>query len=449
MRQFVCLLLLVAAARPAAANDLERLYVLAKSNDAGLEIARSARDAAIEARPQALAAWLPQVALDASATRERAGYDSGVVAGPQAANCSLAGGDENCYGTVRAFGASLSQTLWSFAAFSRLKEADFQAAAAEAAYTDAAQDLILRVAKAYFAILAASDQLTINRRERAAFAELLHQATVRAQTGVGPRSDVAQAQSFYDATLQRVIDAQNALDDANLATAQIIGADPGHASPLRESIPLVPPQPSSVLAWVRSAKQDNLAVRAARLDAEAAARDIGAERGQALPAFALTLSSSKVGQDAALGGDQRLDTIGVQFRWPLFSGGAVASAVRKSRALYHEAQARLDAVERRTETDTRAAFRGVVTGVARIAAARQAVESGRAAVDASRRDLEFDTGTEFDLLNAQNNYYAAVRAYDQARYDYLTSMLSLERQAGRLGEMDLARVDALLVESGS
>ena len=87
----------------------------------------------------------------------------------------------------------------------------------------------------------------------------------------------------------------------------------------------------------------------------------------------------------------------------------------------------------------------MVSGIARINAARRAVESGRNAVEASRRNVEFGTGTEFDLLNAQNNYYAAQRAYDQVRYDYLTSLLTLKQQAGRLTEPDLVQVDALLV----
>jgi len=82
-------------------------------------------------------------------------------------------------------------------------------------------------------------------------------------------------------------------------------------------------------------------------------------------------------------------------------------------------------------------------------AARRAVDSGRAAVEASRRNVEFGTGTEFELLDAQNNYYAAVRAYSQSRYDYLTSVLTLKQQAGRLSEHDLAAIDDLLVETGS
>ena len=47
---------------------------------------------------------------------------------------------------------------------------------------------------------------------------------------------------------------------------------------------------------------------------------------------------------------------------------------------------------------------------------------------------------------AQNNYYTAVRAYSQSRYDYLTSLLTLKQQAGRLTRADLQAVDAMLVE---
>src|SRR5271163_2652454 len=127
-------------------------------------------------------------------------------------------------------------------------------------------------------------------------------------------------------------------------------------------------------------------------------------RGSGLPSFSLTGSSSKLTQDEVLGGNQTLDTVGVSFSWPLFQGGAVASAVRQSRALYREAQVSYIAAQRDTERNTRAAFRGIVSGIQRIAAARRAVDSGARAVEAMRRNVEFGTGTEFELLDAQNNY---------------------------------------------
>jgi outer membrane protein len=435
----------------ARANDLKDLYGLALTRDASLQAAGFSRDAAIEARPQARAQWLPQVSAVASAERERVGVDSGQSTSAVAADCAIgaAAGMQHCYGTARALGINMSQTLWSFQAFSQLKEANFQAAAAEAAFRSAQQNLLLRVAQAYFAILSAADQLATNRAERDAFGTLLNQARTRQQTGVGPRSDVDQAQAFYDATEQSVIDAQNALDDANLALTEIVGPYAAAIAPLRQDIPMVSPEPASADEWVTSARQDNFDVRSAELKMEAAERDIAAQRGRGLPTFSLTGSSSKVTQDQVLGGNQTLDTVGVSFSWPLFQGGAVASAVRQSRALFRQASAIYDAAQRDAERQTRAAYRGIVTGIQRIGAAHRAVDSGHGAVEASRRNVEFGTGTEFDLLNAQNNYYAAVRAYSQSRYDYLTSVLTLKQQAGRLSEHDLVAIDDLLVEKGS
>lgn len=439
------------AANLSGANDLKDLYELALTRDATLQAAAFQRDAAIEAKPQALAPWLPQVSAAAASMRERAGFDGTPSTGSQAADCTLsaASGSQHCYGTAHSLGLNLSQTLWSFQAFNQLKEANFQAAAAEAGFRSAQQNLLLRVAQAYFGILSAADQLATNRAEREAFGTLLNQARTREQTGVGPRSDVRQAQAFYDATEQSVIDAQNALDDANLALTEIVGPHSAAIAPLRQDIPLSSPEPVSAEEWVASARRDNFDVRTAELKMEAAERDISAQRGRGLPTFLLTGSSSKLTQDEVLGGNQTLDTVGVSFSWPLFQGGAIASAVRQSRALYRQAQAGYDSAQRDTERQTRAAFRGIVSGIQRIGAARRAVDSGQGAVEASRRNVEFGTGTEFDLLNAQNNYYAAIRAYSQTRYDYLTNVLILKQQAGRLSEHDLLAIDDLLIERGS
>jgi outer membrane protein len=444
-------MLAVALAVPAvvSANELERLYQLALAHDATLQAATFERAADIEARPQALSQLLPQVAASASAARDRVGYQNeSSLTTSLAASCSFSADQrtQHCYGNAQQLELTLSQTIWSYEAFSRLKEANLTAAAAEATLRSAQQNLVLRVAQAYFAVLAAADQLAANLAEREAFGTLLHQAQVREQTGVGPRSDALQAQAFYDATDEAVIDAHNALDDAKLALTEIVGTHADDVVPLREDIPLAFPEPASAEDWVASAKQDNLDVRAAQLKAEAAEREIAAQRGRALPTFSLVGSSSRLNQDESLGGNQSLDSVGVAFSWPLFQGGLVASAVRQSRALYRQNSALYEAAQRDAERLTRAAFRGVVTGINRVGAAGRALQSGQGAVEASRRNVEFGTGTEFDLLNAQNNFYTEVRAYSQARYDYLTSLLTLKQQAGRLTQADLDAVDALLVE---
>jgi outer membrane protein len=448
VRKAVIFGLLLSATQIAAANDLQELYELALTRDTTLQSAHFQRDALVEARPQAIAQWLPQLSANASAQRERVGFDSGASLGTQAADCAISStaSSQRCYGTAHTLGLNMSQTLWSFQSFSQLKEANFQVAAAEASYQGAQQSLLLRVAQAYFGILSAADQLATNVAEREAFSTLLNQAKSRQQTGVGPHSDVDQAQAFYDATEQSVIDARNALDDADLALTALVGQRVEGVAPLREDIPLLSPEPASADDWVTSARQDNFDVRTAQLTMEAAERDIGVQRGRGLPTIQLTGSGSKITQDDVLGGNQRLDTIGVSFNWPLFQGGAIASAVRQSRALFRQSQANYESIRRDAERQTRAAFRGIVSGIQRIGASRRSVESGARAVEAMRRNVEFGTGTEFELLDAQNNYYTARRAYAQARYDYLTAVLTLKQEAGRLTEQDLIAIDKLLIE---
>ncbi len=451
LRFSLVLTLMNLAVRSAVANDLKDFYELALTRDTVLQAAQFQRDALVEARPQAIAQWLPQISANAGAMRERAGFDSGPALGSTAIDCASSSSSttEHCYGTARSLGLNLSQTLWSFQSFSQLKEANFQAAAAEASYQGAQQNILLRVAQAYFGILSATDQLATNVAERDAFSTLLNQAESRQQTGVGPRSDVAQAQAFYDATEQSVIDARNALDDASLALSEIIGQRLERVAPLREDIPLLAPEPASADDWVASARRENFDVRTAQLKMEAASRDISVQRGKALPIISLTGSGSKITQDQVLGGNQALDTVGVSFNWPLFQGGTIASAVRQSRALFRQSQVNYEAIQRDTERQTRAAYRGIVTGIQRIGAAHRAMQSGQRAVEAMRRNVEFGTGTEFELLDAQNNYYAAQRAYNQARYDYLTAVLTLKQQAGRLTVQDLVAIDNLLIESAA
>jgi outer membrane protein len=88
LRYSLTLIALVLGGRLVHANDLKQLYELALTRDTTLQVAHFQRDAAIEVRPQALASLLPQLSASASATRERAGYDSSQMPSTQSAGCN-------------------------------------------------------------------------------------------------------------------------------------------------------------------------------------------------------------------------------------------------------------------------------------------------------------------------------------------------------------------------
>ena len=214
----------------AAANDLLQLYHLAQNHDATLQAALAQRDAAIEAKPQALALLLPQVSANASADRLRIGEQliaPQTVAGTTITGCQIAAGAQNevCYGDGHGYGLSLSQTLWSFQSFSQLREASATAAAAEANLLAAQQALMLRVARAYFGILGARDTLaTSPGRARTPTTPCWTRPGRASRPASGRAAIRSRTRRTSTQTEQQVIDAQNALDDAELLMTEVTGS---------------------------------------------------------------------------------------------------------------------------------------------------------------------------------------------------------------------------------
>jgi len=436
-----------AASGAAQANDLLDAYRQAQAQDTVLQAALYQRGAAIEARPQALAAFFPQLDANANLARDKisraeAGSSSLSIPGSGAGPVTSLG---PVAGNTAIYALTLNQQIWSFQSFHKLVEADLQVAQAEASYRDAQQSLILRVATAYFNVLAAGDTLRTNQLERDAYGELLHQAQKRLDDGLSPQTDVKEAQSFYDATAPSVIDAESALDDARRALAELTARDTQGLAPLKEEIPLAPPDPAQPEDWVQTALQDNFALHAADLQAQAAQRDISANRAKGLPTLVLQGSVNKAEYSSEFGDNERDDHINLVVDWPLFQGGTVASLVRQAKNTYQQLHAVYEGQRRSVEHQTHNAYRGVVSGIEKIRSGHQAVASNLAAVDADRAGLELGTRTEFSLLQAQTNYYDTLRSYYQSRYDYLTSSLTLKQLAGRLSEADLGAVDEFLV----
>ena len=430
----------LALLEPAHANDLMRVYDLAVDNDATYRAAQFAREAAVEARPQARSALLPQISGSY-------GYSESREEGTEA----FQGTPEQPIdrdSTNRGLTVTLNQTVFDWAAFQRLRQSGEQVALANTTLRNAEQQLVLRTAEAYFAVLSATDTLRSSQAEQQAVERQLEQAQKRFEVGLSAITDVQEAQARYDLTVANVIQAEQVLAQAREALTEITGRPTQDIATLREEFPLPSPDPANVGDWVANAKQSNLDVLAARHNAEIAARGVGVARSGHLP----TLGAQAQYQDATsdgsrFSGEAETETVSLQLTVPIFAGGATRSGVRQAIATREQRHAELDAQERLVERNTRDAYQGVVTGAARVKAFRQAVVSSRTALDASETGLEVGTRTAVDVLNAQQQLYAAERDYLQSRYDYLLSVLRLKAAAGRLTAVDLQEIDALLVEA--
>lgn len=437
----IALLLCACLASPtmASANELLKVYEQALQSDASWRAAQHARDAAVEARPQARATLLPQLSGSAQASIQRDEIEQGDTT-------------RDSRNDPYSLSLNLSQSVFDWAAIQSLRQSDDQVALAETGYRSAGQDLLLRVSDAYFNVLAATDTLRSAEAENAAFQRQLDLAKARFEVGLSAITEVQEAQAGYDLTVATLIQTQQTLNTARSALTEITGTPATPLARLQDELPLPAPQPADIEAWVRDARENNLSVLTARLNQEVAETGVSIARAGHLPTVGLSaskgLSNSSGSSFDEIESDRRTDSerVALSLNLPIFSGLATQSRVRQARSISEQRKAEYEGAQRLTERETRDAYLAVLTGAARVKALQQAVLSNTTALEAAETGLQVGTRTFVDVLNAQQQLYAAQRDYFRSRYDYLLATLRLKAAAGRLGQADLAEVDRLLVE---
>src|SRR5580692_2497080 len=460
------------------AADLLAVYQRALQNDPQLREAEATRLAALEAKPQALSALLPQLSGNGKISRER---DTGSInqteslelppcgpAIPAGAPCAAAGTpttvtesfpfNGKVETTTHKYTVDLKQNLFSWGNWEALKRADSQVAQAEADYQAAQQDLMERVAQRYFDVLGAQDDVEAQQVALTSVSRQLEQAEARYKIGLIAVTDVEEARASHDSTAAAVIAAKRALASTLELLREIIGDPFDHLAVPVEPFDTANPDPISEDRWVEMALQQNLSVVSSRLSADIARENISIQRGGHFPSLDLVGSAGKLtnnGIDAfddgsPAGGttlDQRQRSIGIQLTFPIYSGGLVSSQVRQAVYQHRAAKERLERVARQTEHDARDAYLGVLSEITRVKALRRAVESNLTALRATESGYEAGTRTAVDVLQSRQQWVQAQTDYSRSRYAYMINVIKLQQAAGILSEQSLQRINALLTES--
>jgi len=439
MKRNAILLAILAFSQPLAAADLLQTYRDARANDAVYASARAARDAGRENLPQGLALLLPTISASAFTQMNDINIDFRGAA-PE----SKRDGNTNGYGL------SLTQPLFNWQSITLYREAGFKVAQSEAAFGQVAQDLIVRVAQAYFDVLASQDSLAFIQAQKTAISEQLAQAKRNFEVGTATITDTHEAQARFDLAFSQEIAAQSDLEIKKSALQQIIGKFPDRLVPLKPSTDLTAPAPNAMEPWVSSAEEQNFTVRVQRAALEIASREIERSRSGHYPTLNLvgsyghnSASISTVGT-VSVGTDSTSRSIGLQLAIPLYAGGGVNSLVRQAIANQDKARQDLENARRSTALAARQAFLGVNNGLAQVRALEQALVSSQSALDSNKLGYEVGVRINIDVLNAQQQLFSTKRDLSKARYDTLVNGLRLKAAAGTLTEEDIEAVNRLL-----
>ena len=415
-----------------AAADLLQVYREALVNDAQYAAARATVEAGREKLPQGLAGLLPTIGGTANTVWNENEYS------PR--NLPNWSRDFNS----NSWNVNLTQPLFRWQNIVQYGQAQWQVAQAEANFAQASQELILRVAQAYFDVLYAEENLKAVRAAKRSIAQQLEQAKKNFEVGTATITDTHEAQSRYDLASAQELAGENDLQVKQYALRVLVGKDVGALSRLRAEATLQPPQPASMEKWVEAAENDSFTVQAQQAAVEVASREVERMRAGHYP----TLDAvANYGTNNAFSSNTRMETeahnIGLQLTIPIFQGGAVNSRAREAAANRNAAASSLENSRRTASLAAKQAYLGVVNGLAQVGALKAALVSSTSALESNKLGYEVGVRINIDVLNAEQQVYVTTRDLAKARFDTLLAQLRLKASVGALSEADLERINPL------
>ncbi|MCK7459323.1 outer membrane channel protein TolC [Idiomarina aminovorans] len=428
------------------AEDLAQIYRLAVDNDPTLLRAEAERNAAQKGIDIAKSGFLPQVTGEA-------GYSESTRESPEFVNSSIQVFDRDSSGWQA--GITLNQSIFDWSVWQNSDIAEKQAYQAEVAYSNAQQDLMLRVVNAYFQALQARDDLSFAEAEKKAIERQLEQTKQRFSVGLTAITDVHEAQAQYDSAIAREIQARNAVEIALESIREITGQYPQTLAALNtETFSPSSPAPDDVRLWVKKAENGNLNLLGNKVQVEIAEQRIKLRQGGHYPTVSLQASYSTQDTESTIGNEDpvnlpRIDSqsIGLNVSVPIFSGFRTSSEIAQARDNYVASSQQMVQTRRSIEREVRNAYYEVTASIASINAFQQSVVSAESALKATEAGFEVGTRTIVDVLDSTRNLYNAKRNLSEARYGYIRQILRLEQAAGQLQEQNLLAINSSLSEN--
>ena len=435
LRKSLVALALAGLALPAAALDLSEAYRLALEQDATYKAAQAEAEARREALPQARAQLMPNVSMNLSRSRNDTDRET---------RATLGGTVSDSYNYFSSnYGITLRQPLFRKYNFALYQQAGYDVESAEANLDKSLQDLLVRLAGAYYEALMAQDQYALVLAQKEAYGIQLAAAKRAFAAGQGTRTDIDDAQARYDMTLAQELEAAQNMGYTRRQLQVIVNEPVDTLSVLDPArMQLDGPMPATVETWIGRGEEINPELRAMRANIESATQELEKARAGHLPTVDLIAQRSWTASENNVSINTNYDTtmVGLQASVPLFAGGYVNSQVRQAQASLQKFLQLYESRRREVAQMIRKEFQSVSEGVLKVRALEQAERSADQAVISNQKGFQAGTRTQVDILNAQQQRMNARRDLAQARYLYILARVRLQ---GLVQSINLEEIETI------
>ena len=430
----------MAVCAQSAVMDFRQVYQAALEQDASIRASRAAADSGRERLPQARAGLMPQVSANAGRNFNDLNSTSPNILG------ELTTTNDKYFSDTKA--VQLRQPLVNMQRWQQFEQAKFLVAESEATLDRDLQNLVVRVAGAYFEFLMADEQLELVLAQKKMYTALVDAAKKGLAAGSGTRTDIDDAQARLDMASAQELEARQNQDQTRRQLEVLINQPVGSVAKLNvPALKLVGPQPANLDEWTLKAEKNSPEMKAMQARLDAARREVSKSQAGHLPTLDAIAQWSNSGSENITRINSRYEnkSIGLQLNVPLYSGGYVNSTIRQAVAEQTRAEESLEALRRDLGVRVHKEYRGVSEGVMRVRALEQAVRSAQQMLMSTQMSLKAGSRTQLDVLNAQQQYTLALRDLAQARLIYLMSKVKLASLAGDDAVASVDEVNASLV----
>jgi len=427
---------------PVFAANLSEMYRAAKEQDPVYLSAYHALAAARQRVPQAFSALLP--ALGASASGGRTEGDTAYTGTPTV---------ERGFNTYN-WTLQLSQPVLRLQNNAAYGQAKAETEEALARFEGAEQDMMLRVAEAYFNALVAEEGLLAAEARWVASQEQATAAQRSFVAGVSSITDFDEARADADIAYAERVAALSEVEIRKAELVRISGLSADGLWPLRPGSVIPMPEPAQVEPWLARAREQQPEVSAQRARLAAAGSELDRNRYKRMPvvdlvaSYGQNYSSGNVTNPIDFSTQSQVRQLALQVSMPIFDGGGIRASISEARSKQAQAESELEATQRAAVAQAKESFLRIVNGLSQIGALESAVSSGERSVKGNRLGYQSGIRINSDVLDSQQQLYSARRDLSRARYDTLMQCLQLKAAAGELKEADMTAVNALLGEPG-
>jgi adhesin transport system outer membrane protein len=307
---------------------------------------------------------------------------------------------------------------------------------------DASESAALEAVRAYADVLRYREQVTLAKQNYVEHKRVHDQIAERANAGVGRRVDLEQATGRLALAESNLLTEVSNLHDVSARYLRIVGAAPADTlAPMPESIggSLIPASAGDAL---RAALSTNAALNAAVENVRAGQAQVDSRRAANQPRLDLRARQAVDRNLDGVNGTTREGVVELVLNYNLYRGGADQARIRQAADELNLSKDLREKACRDLRQTLSIAYNDSQRLSEQLGYLDQHQLSIEKAREAYRRQFDIGQRTLLDLLDTENEYFQARRAYVNARYDLvLAQARTLAGMGTLMRALDVARED--------